>query len=427
MPLRLTAEGADRYDGLASLNWPSPDGKEQAPIHVGSNVRVLARGSFTTDKDGVTLAVNGWSPTDVMRGSLNHAWEIWVKPEIERFRNEGIPLPAEIRSVLVQHEEDRMRLHINADGGVGHMVLRPGITLKNGDDVTADMILDVADVTPPTHEGKATAYYFVRFRNKQISVVFDMRPGEEGGPTEWSDEDKAWYGSALAEQMLAGIYGHVVLLQQKLVKCDIPFCLGLPANKMVGIADAADGGRDPAQDFLTANVAADDWGPLVDTWATSDNWSPRGHLFREALEAYRSEYYAAAVTLLLPQIEGVIMEHLVAQGKGLRENGWVKKWALPDGEASVVGDLESELRARDFGYVRQTVAYTLLNFLRSSSLYSKFNWRDGGKPAGRHPILHGYEKEFGTKDNADRLLMVLDSLFWLVGMRPIESDNDEEE
>ena len=68
------------------------------------------------------------------------------------------------------------------------------------------------------------------------------------------------------------------------------------------------------------------------------------------------------------------------------------------------------------GYVRQTIAGTMLDFLTRSTMYSRFSWRDGGEPLGRHPILHGYEVAFGTKANADRLFMVLDSLFWLVGL-----------
>src|SRR5436305_1371356 len=110
MNLRLVNDEMDRYDNLASLNWPSKPGSEPKVIPGGAKVKVLQRGSFTTDSKGGTLVVNGWSPADVMRGSLNHAWQIWVRPELERYRTEGIALPAEIRSVLIKREGDRMRL-----------------------------------------------------------------------------------------------------------------------------------------------------------------------------------------------------------------------------------------------------------------------------------------------------------------------------
>jgi hypothetical protein len=245
MTLRLTNKEADRYDGLALLNWPAPPGKEPKPIPPGAKVNVLRRGSLTTDDKGATLAVNGRSPADVMRGSLN----------------------------------------------------------------------------------------------------------------------------------------------------------------------------------LKDHIDIDDWRPLVSQWASSDAWGRRGPLFNEALATYDAGHYAATITLLMPQIEGTIMEYLVRQGKGLQANGRSKKWSSTAREPTVMGDLEDELRARDYGYVRQTIAYTLLDFLRRSTLYSRFTWRDGGEPIGRHPILHGYEVNFGNKANADRLLMVLDSLFWLIGVKSQKGGN----
>ncbi len=410
MTLRLSNNEMDRYEDLASLNWPSIPGREPKSIPLGAKVKVLQRGSFTTDSKGSTLVVNGWSPADVMRGSLNHIWQIWVRPELERYRTEGIALPAEIRSALIKREGDRMRLHINTPGE-GYIVLRPGVAVQKGDAITPDMILDVDDITPPTHNGRATQYFLVRFDGQQISVVFDLRPGQDEGPEEWTDEDRQWYGSALAEQLLAGTYGHVVLSQQHLVGCDFPFSLGLPPSKMNAIAEAAEISRTAVEEYLEGHINVDDWRPLVSQWAASAEWGRRGHLFKEALATYGVGYYAATVTLLMPQIEGVIMEFLVSHGKGLQGNGHSKKWE------AVLGDLKAELRARDYGYIRQTIAYTMLDFLRRSTLYSRFMWLDGGKPLGRHPILHGHETDFGSKANADRLLMVLDALFWLIGVR----------
>jgi hypothetical protein len=410
MTLQLANDEMDRYDGLASLNWPSAPGREPKAIPVGAKVTAIQRGSFTTDSKGGTLVVNGWSQADVMRGSLNHAWQIWVRPELERYRTEGIALPTEIRSVLLKHEGDQMRLHINNMGGTGYLELRPGATVLKGDAVTFEMILDVCDITPPTHDGRATQYFLVRFDGHQVSIVFDLRPGQDDGPQDWENEDRQWYGSALAEQLLAGTYGHVVLGQQSLVSCDIPFSLGLPPAKMNAIAEASEISRAAVEEYLKGFVSVDDWKTVVSKWTTSAEWGRRGHLFEEALATYSAGYYASTVTLLIPQIEGVIMEFLVSHGKGLKVNGHLKQWE------AVLNDLEAELRVRDYGHIRQTVVYTMLDFLRRSTLYSQFTWLEGGKLLGRHPILHGYEKNFGSKANSDRLLMLLDSLFWLIGI-----------
>lgn len=424
MTLRLPTNETDRYDWLASLNWPVPKGKELKQIPAGTKVSILQRGSFTTDDKGVTLAINGWSQSELMRGTMNHAWEIWVRPELERYRAEGIALPEEVRSVLVKREDDHMRLHVNTSAGTGHMMLRPGISIQKGDKITSDMILDVVDITPPTHAGCATQYFLVRFNGEQISIVFDMRPGDDDGPMEWSYEDQQWYGNALAEQVLAGVYGHLILSQQRLVECDIPFSLGLQSEKMNCITQAADMSKSVAIQYIEDHIYVEDWQPLVAQWTSSNDWKHRGPLFTEALSTYKAGHFAATIALLMPQIEGTIMEYLVRKGKGLKNNGRSKKWSSINREPSVLTDLEEDLRANDYGYVRQTIAYTLLDFLRKSSLYSRFSWRDGGEPTGRHPILHGYEVNFGSKVNADCLLMVLDSLFWLIGAKSAKRDDE---
>lgn len=415
MSLQLPGSVEQRYEALAALNWPYPEGYQPVVLPEGTRVNILRRGCFTTDAEGITLSVNGISQAEVMRGTLNHAWDIWVRPEINRYREQNIELPEKVGSILIKAESDEMRMYVNEGSGKGHMMIKPGYPLQEGEGITSKMVLDILDVMPPMYLGKPTPYFLVLFHGEQIALIFDMRPGPVGDLDTWSLEDQKWYGSALAEQLLAGVYGHLVLHQQYLIDCNLPFSLGLNSDKMNALARAAKDGVGSADQYLKENLSIDDWKPLVNHWMSSDSWKHRQHLFEEALLSYQEEYFAAVVALLLPQVEGTIMEYLVAKGKGVRSNGQSKRWSSETGKPSVIKDLEEDFLDKDYGYVRLAIAYTLLDFLKRSTLYSGFSWRDGGKPIGRHPILHGYEVSFGKKENADRLLMVLDSLFWLIG------------
>lgn len=410
----------ERYQGLASLSWADSEGDyEVEAVSKGEEIptTILNRGCFTTDDKGRTLIINGLNQADLLSGLLNHAWKAWVRPELERFKADGVALPDQVNSILFKQEHDKMRMELNATPGIGHMVKRPGMSINKGDRLTSDMILDIVDVTPPTYKDRPTAYFYLSFNGEQVSIVFDMRPVSQAFSNEWSIEDKIWYGNALAEQILASVYGHVIVKQQSLIQTNIPFSLGLPSQKMCRVIEASREGIHSADKCLHDELSEEDWRPIIGNWMKSELWQKRMPIFEEILMAYEAGLFSACVVLLLPQIEGTIMEYLVNKGKGLTRTGYQKKWFDCDDKPSVMKDLQEDLESRNFGYIRHAVVYCLLDFLRNSSLYGRFSWQEGGELLGRHPILHGFETAFGKKENADRLLMVLDSVFWLVGVK----------
>lgn len=414
MTLILPNEVAERYEALFSMTWLTDYKENLSPILSDSTVKVVSRGCLTTDHNGLAISQYGVDSAVFMASNLNHVWQLWLKPEVERYKKEDIEIPNEITSLLFVYEKDRMNLTFNYEF-MGNVIVKPLVNINKGDPLSFDKIIDFVDMSLPEIDGKATNYYLVRFNGKQISIVFDFTPGQELAPFNWTEQHKKWFGSAFAEQALAYVYGHVYPQIPSLTTSNTPFCIGIVSRKMVEITKASEKGVAAVDDYLKNNMEIDDWNVLVQSWVQSESWKKRAGLFQTALSCYEYALYTATICVLIPQIEGIIMEYLVAHGKGLRSSGHAKPWGSARKVGTVLFELRELFNSQNFGVIRQTVADTLLHFLEHSSLYSNFSWRDGGALLGRHAILHGYQVEFGDKCNADRLFMVLDSLFNLIG------------
>lgn len=404
----LSGSQNQRCDALASRRWSNGCDENSIFVPKDAKIKVAQRASYTTDSGGQTLSIAGQSQSEILKNLLNQVWSLWVQPEVERYRTEQIPIPKEIHSILLKSEDGEMRMHFNWEFEA-LAVIRGSSKINKGDGITFDQILDFDGASPPHHGEKATSYLLIRINGKQVSVIFDFTREADfsNKPTSWTAEDKRWFGNALAEGMLASTFGHIVLRQQNLISSDIPFCIGIPSRKMNALAGAAEHGRESAERYLINNIGAEDWVGVCGVWRSSVHWSEMHHIFDEAIEAYKLGLYTAVVNLIMPLIEGILIRYLIANDLGLRNDGQAKKWD------SVVDDFRKVLQDRKFGAIRSALANTLLDFISSSSLYKGFSWKDGGEPMGRHSVFHGYELNHGNKVNADRLFMVIDSLYWL--------------
>ncbi|MCK4351814.1 hypothetical protein KAW65_00210 [candidate division WOR-3 bacterium] len=145
---------------------------------------------------------------------------------------------------------------------------------------------------------------------------------------------------------------------------------------------------------------------LVKKWESNSLFKSRINLIDESLELHKKEYFSGAVTLLLPQVEGIAREFLNQCGKKVRgvlktiekaiEKGLQKDKEVELGSLYVDCLLAfvQEVGYKDFGREKQSDKTLLEN-------KSRFN---------RHAILHGFITDFGTEANSLRTFLLLDAL-----------------
>lgn len=407
MPLEFQ-EGADRYEALRSVKWHS-DGPPPRPTPAGARVEVAKRGFVYTDADGRTVAVNGLSRGPVMATLINESWKNWVIPKLEEMKANGIEIPTQIENVLIRLGRHGVDVGFNAAGSQAQFLIRRGRKFKKGDLVTLDDIVDLGAMEPPTWEDKPVAYCKIAFDGNQIFCVFDFRPNET--PLDaWDEQTKTWYGTAHGVTLFTRFFGHLPDVIPRLTALDVPFTIGLPASKMRQLLVAAEEGksRQPIEQLLEKLVDASDWESRMADWKSSQTWGKRAKVFDDALACYKQGTYGGAVLQLMAQIEGVVMAELIANSRGVNNNGKAKDWPQR------LNELETILKAKAFGPFRTAIASAALYFLRNSNLYQAFRWTSSSNPVNRHAALHGSQLDYGTKGNADRLFLLMDALYWLL-------------
>jgi hypothetical protein len=304
---------------------------------------------------------------------------------------------------------------INPAGTKAKMVPYPESDIENGDPISIDDMLDLESIDPPTLDGQPCSYVELLFKGEQVSVCFDFRPShEENGIDEWGQEDKNYYSWVVALNWVSRFYGHPPLVIPKLREFDIPLPVKCEQNTMAELIDTVeqDPNREEVDEKIAESFSDDDWEELLEYFDYSDSWRKRLRIFEDALACYRAGAYGGTVTQLMPQVEGVIMDSLIQRDLGLKSNGQSKSWS------TVVKLLSEIFEDKDFGPFRSLAAEASQVFLKESDLYSGFSWKSGSEELDRHASLHGHNLEYNTKANADRLWMLHDALFWLLGYEP---------
>lgn len=411
-------EGANKYEALRSLHWYTEGGEEPEPIPAGSEVLVATRGFFCTDGDGRSLEVGDHDLGITMAGLLNHAWETWVEPRLHEMEENEEAIPDVVKKVLLRFHDDGYDLQFNPPGLLGHVKTRPGTELQTGDPVRLNQILDIGPMNPPTWEGRPCAYILVDFKDDQTAVYLDCRPNQDEVPDDWDDESKEWLGRMQGLQLLSKIYGHPAIAIPRLVDYNLTFTIGPKPSKVSKVCKAVvdEKPREEVEAIVEETFDAQDWEDLIETWRTDSAWAKRQEVFDDALRCYKAKGFGGAVTQLMPQVEGIMMDVLMSENLGIRESGRAKKWTTRRNQ------FEKVMRNRGYGPIRRTMLEGLLHFIENSNLFAEFFWDEPAPESNRHAPLHGKDVGFGNKVNADRMFLVLDALFWLTA-----PDANEEE
>ena len=156
----------------------------------------------------------------------------------------------------------------------------------------------------------------------------------------------------------------------------------------------------------------------VDDWSSYEFFSRRMHIFRDALDAHISGKWTLTIPALLPHVEGIAWEILVAEGLHLEKSTLVRH----KGGNNYLSSLFGYLPASEVNPTKDVIIDSLLDYLEGT-LYSYHDFKHRPETPlqfqlKRHAILHGHDTKYDTRINSLRCFLALDALSMLKGNVP---------
>jgi hypothetical protein len=156
----------------------------------------------------------------------------------------------------------------------------------------------------------------------------------------------------------------------------------------------------------------------VGSWSSFQFFSPRMPIFYDALDAHINRKWTLSIPTLLPHIEGIAGEILLAEGLPFQSISFTADTGYKTYPSSVFG----KLRSSKVTPTMDIMINSLLNYLEGT-LYEYKDFKDYPKvrrlrTLNRHAILHGYQINYATRLNSLRCFLALDSLSMLKGNIP---------
>ncbi len=107
----------------------------------------------------------------------------------------------------------------------------------------------------------------------------------------------------------------------------------------------------------------------------------------------------------MPQVEGIITEELYCQ--------LYSRNKAPDTLESRFNAFEDRVKSEKVGPLTLKILDSLVSFLKDSNLYKKFKWTEEDTGINRNATLHGKDCSFNTCANSIRMILLLDSIYWI--------------
>jgi len=396
------------------MKWaPESGGIKMEPIPAGTEVSVFQRGVLVTDKKGMLL-IRKPEDTQIFSNLLNHAWAIWIIPELKRRKEAKIPAPFPLKKFIVLFDPVKGKAPtIKFNDEYEFMAsarVKRGLKINKGDPITFDQIVDFGPIEPPSRNGKPIAFFRFRLDGRQISVYFDFRPNDQKfNVDEWEDEGK-WLAEAYLETVLSGQFGHLALIIPQLSKNDIPFTIGIKAERMKILCNIVETEieKDDLDKKLSRSITRSEVEYLVDNWLTLDLFEKRVGILKEVSKSFKNGTYGSVILLLMSQVEGIVTEKLVSCGKGLKSNGKAKPWDTR------INEFYEIVKKEEIGPLTMRILDGTQHFLKKSNLYSGFTWSStDNNRVNRNTSMHGKDTSFNTRANAIRMILLFDALYWI--------------
>lgn len=184
-----------------------------------------------------------------------------------------------------------------------------------------------------------------------------------------------------------------------------PLPLALPVRVIHRVASMARKGRREVTQFMVQS-----FGPRTtayrmsrDRLLASPHLESRRQPIKQALQALNRGHYYASICTLLPLVEGVLVDVVLADDP--------PKTGAPQKAVEQLRLAGDEVDALTVG----SIETLLVSATSGCALFDQFNRRDYGGPGesrrlNRHAILHGSARRYGTHANALKLFLLLVAL-----------------
>jgi hypothetical protein len=157
-------------------------------------------------------------------------------------------------------------------------------------------------------------------------------------------------------------------------------------------------------DIAAASHGEAYWKRQVDFWTATDFFKDRLKYVTKSIDAYLAGDYVTSIYVLVPHIEGIVLDYLTAAGVAPRYR-----------VESRVGDLKNLVLSRKVLMFPRPVLDRIFTFIETGTFLTetgKIN--DPATEVTRHGIAHGIFKNFENRDIALKYLILLDALAYVI-------------
>lgn len=334
-----------------------------------------------------------------------------VVPEIERRVAAGTltadTLPIPVRQFRFVQGGGKSFVEINDEVQLKAQV-RVTRALAVGEPMTlSDMHPDECFLQPPEVDGRPAAFFLCQALFLNLMTMFDFTPNL---PPELEDakREPSRMPYPVAEVAQAADLAEKMKPIEKfaqLAAASWPPGPGLYPNVLWRVhQDPGILHKPEFADVVAAAYSEAYWKDRLAFWTETAFFRDRMKYVLKAVEEYLAGDYVASIYVLVPHIEGIVLDYLQAAGVTPRYR-----------VESRVGDLKALVLSRKVLMFPRRVLDQVFAFIETGTFLAETgDVADPGQQVTRHGIAHGIFKNFESRDIALKYLILLDALAYVL-------------
>ena len=283
--------------------------------------------------------------------------------------------------------------------------------MKEGQWVYIWDLKKIFDVEFPKHKGLKVAYIFFFYTGIDYSIIFDFSPNSvqqekisdynHPGSKRLTDYYNLVFTELAMKQMNDKVRKELVENNYFITPSLIPYPINILAKPKVEINEFID--------KLNAYFDSDLIEIIKNNWFKNKIFNGRKKALLEAIESYKGKKYHSCISVLIPQIEGILREFLyIKQNKTSKTNA-----------QNAFKEIKKIFEDGNTPKVLNHIIDSFSEFFNSKKgFFESFNnWTDSLSNSflSRHAYSHGkyYDKMY-TKENSVRLFLILFTFFDMI-------------
>lgn len=339
----------------------------------------------------------------------------WIDPELKTRAEEGHPQQEDIYQCLILLPNgQKPTVQFNKEAGFPVMARKaPGTSFQPMQVVLVTELAEVLWALHPKLNEKDVAFVYMKYMDNAWHIFFDFSPGHAGYVE--SESYRNW----LMGQDIAAMFNQwlkIKVLQAyannvaDLKKIDLwaaPALMPYPLSKILDQLSKND--EKAAVQSLMSYCNKEFVKAVTSKWFDLEPFVRRKRALDEAIDSHLAGKFPSSIHVLIPQIEGITTDWLYSTNEP----------NIPWKEDSKAKRFQDIILSGDAGsFVWKQVAETTTSFVISGPVLATFkDWRQKVDPSfpNRHVVSHGkYDDEHYTEEASLRLILLLDSLYFLI-------------